>query len=186
MSVGVAKPEVAGKREAKAAADRDARIIGDGRPVEVDQRLEPVLDCVAIITRRRGVGVGHVELGNVGAGAEMRALALDQRDQHVLARLDRGPDRRQRPPHRPRDRVAALRPIENDAGERRLEAQGYGGHEIVLASAPRHGRRRGGAPGVDQGQPRAGRPSRTGYRLVVANGAGAGLIGVSIKAILAQ
>ena len=133
VRVGGAEPEIAGEREAKPAPDRDAADHRDGRAIEIHQRLEAVLNRIAVIARRRGVAINLVEFGNVGAGAEMRALALDERDQHVLARLDRRADRRQRPPHRPRDRIAALRAVENDAGERRLEAQGYIGHEALGA-----------------------------------------------------
>ena len=83
---------------------------------------------MAIVARRRGVAVDLAEFGDVRSGAEMRALALDERHQQVRAGLDRRPDRRQRPPHRAGDRVAAFRPVEDDAGERRLEAQRYFGH----------------------------------------------------------
>ena len=76
-----------------------------------------------------GVAVDAAEFGNVGAGAEMRALALDKRHQEVLARLNRGADRRQSAPHRAGHRIAAFGAVENHAGERRLEAQGYVGHE---------------------------------------------------------
>ena len=115
------------------AADGDAADDGDGRAIEAHQRLEAVLDRIAIVARRRGVAVDLAEFGNVGAGAEMRALALDERHQQVLARLDRGADRRQRPPHRAVNRIAAFRAVEDDPGERRLEAQGYVGHEALGA-----------------------------------------------------
>ena len=128
MRVGGAEPQIAGERQAKPGADRDAADDGDGRAVEVHQRLEAVLHRVAIVARRRGVAVDLAEFGNVGAGAEMRALAFDERHQQVLARLDRGADRRQRAPHRAGNRIAAFRAVEDDAGERRLEAQGYFGH----------------------------------------------------------
>ena len=58
----------------------------------------------------------------------MRALAFDERHQQVVASLNRGADRRQRAPHRAGHRIATFRATENDAGERRLEAQGYFGH----------------------------------------------------------
>ena len=78
----------------------------------------------------------------------MRALALDERHQQVLARLDRGADRRQRPPHRAGDRIAALRAVEDDAGERRLEAQGYFGHEGLGRRAERRSLNSSILPGV--------------------------------------
>jgi hypothetical protein len=102
--------------------------------IEAHQRLEAVLDRVAVVARRRGVAVEVAKFGNVGAGAEMRALALDERHQRVLARLDRRTDRWQRPPHRAGDGVAALWAVEDDAGERRLEAQGCLGHEALGAA----------------------------------------------------
>ena len=114
-------------------ADRDAANDGDGRAVEAHQRLEAVLDRIAVVARRRGVAVDLAEFDNVGAGAEMRALALDERHQQVLSRLDRRADRRQRPPHRAGNRIAALGTVKDDAGEWRLEAQGYFGHEALEA-----------------------------------------------------
>ena len=135
MRVGGAEPQIAGQRQPEPGADRDAANDGDGRAVEVHQRLEAVLHRVAKVARRRGVAVDIAEFGNVGAGAEMRALALDERHQKVLSRLDRSADRRQRPPHRPRNGVAAFRPVEDDAGERRLKAQGYFGHGALEARA---------------------------------------------------
>src|SRR5277367_5611222 len=137
VRVGGAEPQIAGERETKPAPDRDAADDADRRAIELHQRPEGVLDRIAIIARRRGVAVNLVEFGNVGAGAEMRAFALDERDQNVLARLDRRADCRQRPPHRPRDCVATLRAVENDAGERRLEAQGNIGHEVLEARRTR-------------------------------------------------
>ena len=129
MRVGGAEPQIAGEREAKAAPDRNPANDGDRRTIEIRERPQAVLDSIAVVARRGGVAVNGVEFGNVGAGAEMRALALDKRDQHVLARLDRRRDRRQRKPHRAGDRVAAVRAVENDAGEGRLEAQRNIGHE---------------------------------------------------------
>ena len=67
----------------------------------------------------------------------MLALALDERHQQVLARLDRGADRRQRAPHRAGNRIAALGAVQNNAGERRLEAQGYFGHRGLGRQAER-------------------------------------------------
>ena len=134
MRVGGAEPQIAGERQAKPAADRDAADDGDGRAIEVHQRLEAVLHRVAIVARRRSVAIDVAKFGNVGAGAEMRALALDERHQQVFARLNRGADRRQRAPHRAGDRVAAFRTVEHDAGERRLEEQGYVGHESLRAA----------------------------------------------------
>ena len=156
MRVGGAESEIAGERKTKPAPDRDAADDADGRAIELHQRPEAVLHRIAVVARRRGVAVSLVELGNVGAGAEMRALALDERDQHVLARLDRGADRRQRPPHRARDRIAALRAVEDDAGEGRLETQGYVGHEIILALRTPSRAAGSGSLGVGPGQARAG------------------------------
>ena len=60
------------------------------------------------------------------------ARALDKRDQHVLARLDRGADRGQRPPHRAGDRVAPVGAVEDDPGEWRLEEKGDVGHAGLM------------------------------------------------------
>ena len=128
MRVGGAKPQIAGERQAKAAADGDAADDCDRRAVEVHQRLETVLERVAIIARRRSVAIDLAKFGDVGAGAEMRALAFNERHQQVVARLDRGADRRQRAPHRAGNRIAAFRAVEDNTSERRLEAQGYLGH----------------------------------------------------------
>ena len=129
MRVRGAEPQIAGEREAKASPDGHAADDCDGRAIELHQRLEAALHRVAKVPRRRCIAVDVAEFDNVGAGAEMRALALDERHQQVLARLDRGADRRQRAPHRGGDRIAAFGPTEDHAGERRLEAQGYFGHE---------------------------------------------------------
>ncbi len=128
MRVGGAESQIAGERQAKPAADSDPANDRDGRAIDVHQRVEPVLDRVAIVARRGGVAVDLAEFGDVGAGAEMLPLALDKRHEHVLARLDRGADRGQRPPHRAGDRIAPVGTVEDDAGERRLEMQGYVGH----------------------------------------------------------
>ena len=133
VRVGGAEPQIAGERQAKPGADRDAADDGDGRAIEVHQRLEAVLHRVAKVSRRRRVAVDVAKFGDVGAGAEMRALALDERHQQVVARFDRGADRRQRPPHRASDRIAPVGTVEDDAGERRLEAQGYFGHQALGA-----------------------------------------------------
>ena len=63
----------------------------------------------------------------------MPACALDQHDENILARLDRRANRRQRAPHRARDRVVALGPVQNDAGERRFEVEGDVGHGGLAA-----------------------------------------------------
>jgi hypothetical protein len=49
----------------------------------------------------------------------------------MSSRLDCRPDGRQRAPHRPRNRIASIRAVQNDAREWRLEAQGYIGHEAL-------------------------------------------------------
>ena len=110
---------------------------------------------------------------------------------------------RQGPPHRPGYRVATLRAIENDAGERRFEAQGYIGHEalearrtgrlsaflsILLAATGDHERP---GDGVDGDQARAerrpGRPFQAGFGAAEAGPpsreSGTALNGVSTRAI---
>ncbi len=96
----------------------------------LDQRPEAVLDGVAILARGGRVLVDLVEFRNVGAGAEMPARALEKHDKRVGSSLDRGLDRGQRAPHGARDGVAPLGAVQDDAGERRLEAQGDVGHGL--------------------------------------------------------
>ena len=79
VRVRSAEPEIAGEREAQPRADGHAANDCDGRAIELHQRLEAVLHRVAKVSRRRRVGVDVAEFGNVGAGAEMRPLALDER-----------------------------------------------------------------------------------------------------------
>ena len=128
IGVGRAEAQIAGQRQPEPAADRVSPQDRDRRAVEVDQRLETVLNGVAVIARGGGVAIDRVEFRDVGAGAEMPAGALDQRDQNILAGFDRRADRRQRAPHGARDRIAALRPVEDDACERRFELEGDVGH----------------------------------------------------------
>ena len=128
IGVRRAEAQVAGQRKSEAAADRVSPQDCDRRAIEVDHRPKTVLDCVSVIAGSRRVAIGCVEFRNVGAGAEVPAGAFDQRDQNVLARLDRRADRRQRAPHGAGDRVAALWPIEDDASERRFEVEGDVGH----------------------------------------------------------
>src|SRR5271154_415837 len=68
--------------------------------------------------------------------ATPRITAMVGRSRSISALRPRG-DRRRAPPHRPDDRVATLRAVENDAGERRLEAQGNIGHEVLEARRTR-------------------------------------------------
>src|ERR1700685_4347825 len=92
-----AEPQIAGEHQAKPGSDGHAADDSYGRAIEFHERLEAVLHRVAKVSRRRSVAVDVAEFGNVGAGAEMRALAFDERHQQVFASLDRGADSRPPP-----------------------------------------------------------------------------------------
>ena len=118
-----AEPQIAAERDGEPAADRDAAEGGDRRPVEGGERRQSVLDRVDVIARRRRVAIDLGKFRDVGAGAKMAAGALDDDDERIGARLDRGANFRQRAPHRARDRVAARRAVQANARQRRLEDQ---------------------------------------------------------------
>ena len=71
-------PQIAGERQAKSGADGDAADHGDRRAIEVHQRLQAVLDCVAASRAcRRGQGRSR-RVRRCRLPAEMCALTLDE------------------------------------------------------------------------------------------------------------
>ena len=127
-----AEAQIAGNGDLDPAADAIAVDRGNGRLGAVRQRAGRAVDRVHVGQRRVAIAEALVELAYVGPGGEGRAVdAAHDNDLDRRIGLGLRHQRRDRLPHLQVERIALLRPVENEMGN------GPDGLEADMAAGPR-------------------------------------------------